>query len=116
VPSGLAASALQTELGQLERRLHSIDEEMARLLKEKVDTQHHLERLRLQLTMCPKCGRDSDFLTDEGGVLIHVLEDARDTDLLSPGKPLYCPGCGDVFLYSPPMVAQPTRRSKPKSR
>lgn len=89
-------------LAGLERRLKEIQDEVARLEGERVTTRTHLEALRRELTHCPKCGREEDFLTDGGGYLAHVLEEPDDTDLLTPGKPLFCPACGEVFLYAAP--------------
>ncbi len=94
---------------RFEQRLAELELELEALEKERQMVQTELETLRRELTICPKCGRDKAFLTDEGGVLIHVLEDPDDTELLSPGKPLYCPTCGEVFLYAGPVPATPVK-------
>lgn len=90
----------RSQLAELERQMAIIELEQEALESKRVGVQAELEHVRRQLTHCPKCGRDKDFLTDEGGVLIHVLEDPDDTELLSANKPLFCPNCGEVFLYA----------------
>lgn len=107
-------SQRRAALREVERRLAEVNTDLLHLEKERSTLQQQVQDLRRSLTMCPKCGRAKDFLADEGGVLIHVLEEPDDTDLLVPGKPLFCPACGDVFLYNGPappvVVATPRRR------
>jgi hypothetical protein len=112
----IKATNPRAEVTQLERTLQQIDIQLGTLNKERKRTSERLEQLRRSLTICPKCGRDEDFLTDEGGVLIHVLEDAQDTDLLSANKPLYGPDCGEVFLYQPAPLGRPALRAVPRAR
>jgi ribosomal protein S27AE len=102
-----APTAQRAEAARLEQRLREIEEEIVRLEGERAMTKQHLEDLRRRLTICPKCGRDRDFLADADGVLVHVLEDPEDTDLLEAGKPLFCPKCGEVFLYAGSRSRQP---------
>lgn len=94
---------------QLRRRLIEINDQIKRLQKERDTVEARLavqakqkapaaKPAQAEVT-CPKCGRDHDFLTDAGGYLAHVLEDPSDTDLLDSGKPLFCPACGEVFLF-----------------
>lgn len=116
-----------SEVERLTRRMAEIELDLERLEEKRKETRRALETARAQANMCPKCGRAEDFLTDEGGYLAHVLEDKNDTDLLEPGKPLYCPDCGEVFLYvappenqasAPPKVGTPaatTDRNKPSA-
>lgn len=99
--SKLAPSGRE-EQSRLVKRLAEIESSLSRLQDERVETKRRLEEIRIQNTNCPKCGREKDFLTDDEGVLVHVLEDPDDVELLSPGKPLYCPACGDVFIYAGP--------------
>lgn len=94
-----ARNQRRQEAAKLEKHLADLNHQLAKLEQERVDTKRRLEALRQELTICPKCGRDRDFLADEGGFLAHVLEDPEDTELLTAGKPLFCPACGEVFLY-----------------
>ena len=99
----------------LRDRLKEIQRSITRLEKERATLEARLKQRSARganpkaptagAVSCPKCGRDRDFLTDNGGYLGHVLEDSQDTDALEPGKPLFCPACGDVFLYKPSKVA-----------
>lgn len=113
----VAQQALHQEQ-HLSDRLTEIERSMRRLQEERRRVVEKLAALRRTRTApvtvdarldvhCPKCGRDSDFLTDNGGYLGHVLEDPHDTENLEPGKPLFCPDCGEVFLFP---RAQPKRR------
>lgn len=104
------------EAERLAKRLSETDAYLLRLQRERADAQRKLALLRAAEVTCPKCGRDHDFLTDEGGYLAHVLEDASDQELLSPGKPLYCPTCGEVFLYRGGARAVVAPASKPRTR
>lgn len=100
----LPAPNPHAELEELERRLAALELRLDELARERESTQKRLAGVRAQLNHCPKCGRRRDFLTDEGGFLAHVLEDSQDTELLTPDKPLFCPDCGEVFLYRAPSV------------
>ncbi len=104
-------------LSQVRRRIRDIDQEIERLdnqrdaLKRRAKELEKAQSARTKKARrvapasggvaCPRCGRDHDFLTDADGFLAHVLEEPEDTELLTPGKPLFCPACGDVFLYEP---------------
>lgn len=104
-------------LSQIRRRIRDIGTEIDRLDRERDSLKKRVRELeKAQATRtkkarqvapstggvsCPRCGRDRDFLTDADGFLAHVLEEPEDTELLSSGKPLFCPACGDVFLYEP---------------
>lgn len=105
-------------LVELERSLAEVEMELEEKQRERDEIQGRLQALRDAYNHCPRCGRDRDFLTDEGGYLAHVLEDPNDTELLDPGKPLYCPDCGEVFLYSRLPVKTPVVDDlrAPKSR
>ena len=99
----LLSKEARAQQGQLRRRLKEVDQSVRRLQAERSAIEERLRRLNRDATVsCPKCGRASDFLTDNGGYLGHVLEDPADNETLEPGKPLYCPDCGDVFLYRSP--------------
>jgi ribosomal protein S27AE len=108
---------------QVRRRLRDIDTDIERLREERRVLKDRLRRLerdarqgvdrrkartvepakdRGNAAMCPRCGRDRDFLTDADGYLAHVLEEPGDTELLAEGKPLFCPACGEVFLWKVP--------------
>jgi predicted RNA-binding Zn-ribbon protein involved in translation (DUF1610 family) len=102
---------------QLRRRLRDIDGEIARLTSDRKDLEARLKTMETQKSRskstkkkparstgveCPRCGRDRDFLTDADGYLAHVLEEPGDTEMLADGKPLFCPACGEVFLYAAP--------------
>lgn len=110
---------------KLKERLKEIDRSIERLQRERGIVEARLKQLdaarpkptakaapKAPAVRCPRCGRDRDFLTDNGGYLGHVLEDSADTDALEPGKPLFCPNCGEVFLYQPaaPVRPQPPAR------
>lgn len=102
---------LVDRLAEIERSIRRFQEERRRVL-ERLDNVRRVRRAPVTTTArldihCPKCGRDRDFLADNGGYLGHVLEDPHDTENLEPGKPLFCPDCGEVFLFP---RAVPTRR------
>jgi hypothetical protein len=93
---------------QLRARLAEIDRTVDRLRKEREIVESRLKRLEgprapkasaKPLVLCPKCGRDRDFMIDRGGYLGHVLEDPDDIEDLEPNKPIFCPACGEVFLF-----------------
>jgi hypothetical protein len=100
---------------QLRQRLKEIDRNIERLRREHDVVAQRLKLLetsnarasaaKAPLVACPKCGRDRDFMIDRGGFLGHVLEDADDVEDLEPGKPIFCPACGEVFLYGRTTVA-----------
>lgn len=104
---------------QLRQRLKEIERSIERLRREEALVARRLERIRSKKAAggtravpvsCPKCGRDRDFMVDRGGYLGHVLEDPDDVEDLEPGKPIFCPACGDVFLYA--RAAAPTPKTR----
>jgi len=105
----------KTQLAELERRLRELDAIGARLSLDRAHAVERLAQLRKEHLACAKCGHTDGFLTDAGGYLARVLEDPTDTEMLQPGKPLYCPECGEVTLWDPPRapVARPRRRPAP---
>lgn len=99
----LLEESLKDKLVELERNITRMQREReairSKLMHYNMVRKHGDKPKVTPLVSCQKCGRDRDFLTDNGGYLAHVLEDPEDTEALQPGKPLFCPGCGDVFLF-----------------
>ena len=99
----LLEESLKDKLLELERNMARMERERdairSKLIHYNMVRMHGEKPKVTPLVSCQKCGRDRDFLTDNGGYLAHVLEDPEDTEALQPGKPLFCPGCGDVFLF-----------------
>jgi ribosomal protein S27AE len=105
---------------QIRRRVRDIEDELQRLQNERTALEVRAAKMatarkvrkekataaavrrKHPSVVCPRCGRDRDFLTDADGYLAHVLEEPGDTELLTDGKPLFCPACGEVFLYAAP--------------
>src|ERR1041385_4666472 len=73
--------AKQASLKHVEsrERIKEIDRWIERLTKERADLVRKASRAppkrNTPIVECPRCGRDHDFLTDNGGYLAHVLED-----------------------------------------
>jgi hypothetical protein len=99
----LLEQTLKDKLTELERNISRMERERdaikSKLIHYDMVRMHGDKQKLVPLVSCLKCGRDRDFLTDNGGYLAHVLEDPQDVEALEPGKPLFCPGCGDVFLF-----------------
>lgn len=99
----LLEASLKDKLIELERNIARLERERDAIRTKLIN--YNMVRNQggkpkvIPLVSCHKCGRDRDFLTDNGGYLARVLEDPEDTEALQPGKPLFCPGCGDVFLF-----------------
>src|ERR1051326_6662702 len=84
---------------ELRRRLRTLDQDLSRLQRERERLARELAKHpnKAALVTCPSCGRDHDFLIDNGGYLAHVLEDEHDTEAFEPGKPLFCTDCEAWF-------------------
>lgn len=50
------------------------------------------------VVQCPHCHATRNFFVHDGGTMLRVLEDAKDTERLEEGRALVCENCGEVFL------------------